>query len=102
MSKDGILLAAYINGGVPLLATRIGFIFTKIITEEDKVRHNDMVAEVLELINSDVRIEVGRATQDEYTLFSFIASWVFYKKIDRKKRFLIRLADKILMGFEKG
>ena len=45
------LYLAYNNAGSDYLAMKLGLIFTKIENEEDKVRHNDMVSDVLQIVS---------------------------------------------------
>lgn len=58
-----------------MLAYRLGSLFTQIKTEEDRVRHNDVLAEVLDLINSESPKE-GKLTRPESELLSYIAEKV--------------------------
>ena len=76
---------AYAQAGPNYLAVRLGRIFTKIETEEDKILHNDMLKDVLEIIQGK-----------EQTFFRTLAQGMMYQKEDKKKRFLLRLAQRIL------
>jgi len=76
---------AYMSAGPNFLAARLGRIFTKIETEEDKVLHNDMLKDVLEIIQGK-----------EQTFFRTLAQGMINEKVDKKKRFLLRLAQRIL------
>jgi len=94
----------YQTGGAKLLAFRLGQIFTKIETEADKVRHNDMVADVLDIINDEVpKSELSRA---ENSMLLFIARFLMERKLRRSKRkikFLLTLGEWILhKGQMKG
>jgi len=93
MRGEGIA-KLYQNGGPKLLAYRLGRIFTKIETPEQTALHNDVLAEVLDIINKDYPKD-NKATQEEYGLLMFIADFLLYKT-RRQKRFLFRLAEKIL------
>ena len=76
---------AYMAAGPNFLAVRLGRIFTKIETEEDRILHNDMLADVLKMIEGK-----------EQTFFRTLAQGMMYQKVDRKKRFLLRLAQRVL------
>ena len=79
-----------------MLAYRLGALFTQIKTDEDKVRHNDMLTEVLDLINKDFPNNDGKLLLPENEVLRFIADYLLYKPIKRRKRFLFRLAERIL------
>lgn len=76
---------AYRSAGSDFLAFRLVRIFTKIETEEDKVLHNDMLKDVLEIIEGG-----------EQPFFKTLADGMLFTKVDRKKRFFTRLASRIL------
>ncbi len=48
-----LLIDAYKNAGDDFLALRLEALFTKIETEADKVRHNDILADVLLMVERD-------------------------------------------------
>jgi len=87
----------YQNGGTDMLAYRLGALFSKVETEADKTRHNDMLAEVLDLINKDFPNKAGQLLAPENKMLNFIAEYLLYQKVNRKKRFLFRVAEQILM-----
>lgn len=92
------IAALYEKGGVDMLTYRIGPIFAKIEKGDDeaRVRHNDAVAEVLDLINKDCPDQTGRLLAPESKLLTFIAEYLLYKNINREKRFLFALSKRIL------
>ena len=75
---------AYRKAGADFLAFRLTRIFTKIETEEDKILHNDMLKDVLEIIKG------------EPAFFKNLAEDMLFTKVDRKKRFFVRLASRVL------
>jgi len=85
------LYKAYQRGGTTLLMRQLQHIFTQIDSEEKRVRHNDAVADVLDLINT--RLSPG-LTQEEHSLLDSIANYVLYSH-QRKKRFFYCMAEKI-------
>ena len=81
---------AYQSAGVDFLAVRLSRIFTRIENEEDKVLHNDMLKDVLDII-----------CHDEKGFFRAMAELAFKSK--GRKRFLFRLAEQVLhIGQKKG
>jgi len=76
---------AYRQAGADFLAVRMTRIFTKIETEEDKVLHNDMLKDVLEIIEGG-----------EVAFFKTLAEDMLFTRVDRKKRFFVRLASRVL------
>lgn len=85
----------YITGGAEFLAYRMGHIFTKIETEEQRILHNDILAELLDIINKE-QPRSGTLLQAELNMLRAISEFVLYKKIKRKKRFLVWLAEWVL------
>ena len=96
MSRGKGIARLYQTGGTDMLAYRLGPLFSKIETEADKVRHNDALAEVLDLINKDFPNQAGMLLPSENKLLNFVAEYLLYKKVNRKKRFLFRVAEQIL------
>ncbi len=91
----------YQKGGPNLIAYRLGRVFTELKTDADVTLHNDVVREILDIINTGYS-EPGKLTKKENNLFKFIAT-LLYQKIDRRKRFLFRLAEWIIrVGQKKG
>lgn len=76
---------AYMAAGPNFLAVRLGRIFTKIETEEDKVLHNDMLKDILQIIEGK-----------EQTFFRTMAQGMLTGKKQTKKGFLRRTAARIL------
>lgn len=95
----------YQTGGANLLAFRLGQVFTKIENEADKVRHNDMVADVLNIINDEAP-KPGELSRAENSMLMFIARLLMERRLRRSKRknkFLLTLGEWILhKGQEKG
>lgn len=96
MTRGKGIVRLYMTGGANMLAYRLGRIFTKIETEEQRILHNDVLAEVLDIINTNDKLEAGELFKAESDLLKFLADWVLYKKIDRRKRLLFRLAEWVL------
>ena len=85
----------YLNGGSDFLAYRLGHIFTKIETDEQRILHNDVLAELLDIINKE-QPRSGTLLQAEVNILRAISEFVLYKKVKRKKRFLFWLATRVL------
>jgi len=86
------LLRSYKLAGQDFLAYRLVKLFIKIETPEDIALHNDILAEVLQIIGGE-----------EKTFFKDLAEIILYKDYKPKKRFLFRVAGKILeLGQRKG
>jgi len=100
MTRGKGIAKLYMTGGANMLAYRLGRIFTKIETEEQRILHNDVLAEVLDIINKTDRVEAGKLLKEEHDLLKFVADWVLYKtihvKIEKRKRLLFRLAEWVL------
>jgi len=94
MSRGKGIARLYQTGGPNLVAYRLGFLFTKIETEEDKIRHNDVLDEVLDIINKDYPQD-GKLSNEESRFLQFMVE-VMYKPVKREKRLLYRLAEQIL------
>lgn len=93
----------YNNGGVPLVAVMLRKIFTPIETDADKVRHNDALEDVLDILSMTEPAEKYMLTEEEDTLFTKIAEWLLYPRQPRRKRFLFRVAEWIMdLGNKKG
>ncbi len=85
----------YINGGADFLAYRLGNLFTKIETDEQRILHNDVLAELLDIINKE-QPRADTLLQAELNMLRAISEFVLYKKIKRKKRFLYWLAKWVI------
>ena len=98
------LARLYRTGGVPLLAHRLGWLLTEIKTEEDKVMHNAVLSEAMDLLNTTVPRDT--ATEEERSFLGAMADYLLFRrvsskdeeqlKIERHKRFLFRMADRIM------
>ena len=83
---------AYHRAGQEFLAYRLANLFVKIETPADIALHNDVLAEVLQIVEGE---ETG--------FFRDMAGIILYAKEDRKKRMLFWIAGKILnTGQKKG
>jgi len=92
MSRNKGLFKCYNDAGPNFLAFRLGRLFTKIESEEERVLHNDILADVLQIIEGE-----------EKTFFMGIAETLLYQKYPKKKRFLFRMAERVLRtGHTKG
>lgn len=93
----------YLTGGVPLLAHRLGWMLTEIKKgdEEARVMHNAVLSEVLDLLNTT---EPGdTVTGAERKFLGLMADYLLFKRVKqkdieklRRKRFLFRMADRIM------
>lgn len=86
------LYRLYQTGGEKFLAYRLQRLFRPVITEEDKVLHNDVLAEMLDLLNTG-HPKVGEITSQEDELLA----WISGKLLRKRKRFLLGLARRILL-----
>ena len=84
MSSKGLYLN-YQKAGPDYLAYRLTRIFIQIENDEDRILHNDMVSDVLTIIQGN-----------ETSFFKDMAGLIMYPRINRRKRFLFRLAEQIL------
>jgi hypothetical protein len=84
----------YQAGGPNLLVYRLGRLFTKIETEEQRILHNDVLADVLDIINETDPTD--RLSRPEHALLRFIADTILYPKFNKRKRFLFRVGERIL------
>ena len=86
------LYKGYHKAGADFLAVKLAKLFTRIETDEDAVLHNDMLTDVLEIIKGE-----------EDTFFKGIAHTTLYEPMDRRKRWVFRIACSILnIGQKKG
>jgi hypothetical protein len=76
---------AYMAAGPNFLAVRLARVFTKIETEEDRILHNDMLADVLKIIEGK-----------EESFFKTMAQGMLTGKKQTKNQFLRRMAQRIL------
>jgi len=92
MSNGKGLARAYQSAGQDFLAYRLEKLFVRIETPADIALHNDILAEVLQIIAGE-----------EKGFFKDMAGIILYVGDDREKRFLFRVAGKILqLGIKKG
>ena len=86
------LYRGYNQAGEDFLAVKLAKLFTRIETDEDIALHNDMLTDVLEIIQGE-----------EETFFKGIAHMTLYEPMDRRKRWIFRIACSILnIGQKKG
>ena len=100
------LARLYRTGGVPLLAYRLSWLITEIKTDEDRVMHNAVYAEAMDLLNTTVPRDT--VTDEERSFLRAMADYLLYRrvnskdieqlKIERHKRFLFRMADRIMQA----
>ncbi len=91
MSHRGLYIS-YQKAGVNFLAYKMERIFTRIESDEDAALHNDILTDVLSMVE-------GEGTQ----FFRGMADAVLYPRVNKRKRFLFRVADLILqIGQKKG
>lgn len=86
------------------LASRLSRLFTQIETDEQRILHNDICEDVLELINTGPQDEL--LSEAESGLLRVIARYLLYKQFnerdfqevyaERKKRFMFRMAEHIM------
>ena len=92
MTNGRGLYQSYRNVGEDFLAYRLEKLFVKIETPVDIALHNDILSEVLQMIEGE-----------ETKFFRGIATAILYPKVNRRKRFLFRVAGQILrIGQKKG
>lgn len=92
MTSGRGLYQSYRKVGEDFLAYRLEKLFIKIETPADIALHNDVLSEVLQMIE-------GEETQ----FFKSIANAILYPKVNKRKRFLFRVAEQILsIGQKKG
>ena len=90
MNEQGIFKAYQKADG--LLAMRLEKIFVKIETKEDVALHNDALKDMLAIISGE-----------EKQFFERMIGLMYYQKVNKRKRFIFRLADEILrIGHQKG
>ena len=82
-----------------MFAYRLARLLRPVETEADRILHNDILVEVLQLINEN-QAPSGQITQGEKELLGWMAGVLLPKRIekDRKiKKFLSRLSGRIMM-----
>lgn len=85
------LYSLYKQAGANFLAYRLAKLFARIETPEDQALHNDVLAEVMQIIEGG-----------EKGFFSSWAEDILYTKVDKRKRWLYRTATRILNIGQKG
>lgn len=98
MSIDSKKLArAYRSAGAEFLAYRLEKVFAKIETDADIALHNDIVAEIALIVTGEETVR---------GFFKDVAGILIYKdreKVKPRKRFLFRVAGKVLeLAQKKG
>ena len=96
MSDGRGLYVLYKQAGANFLAYRLTKLFNRIETPEDQALHNDVLAEVMQIIEGK-----------EQEFFKQWAADIFmdihYVRVNRRKRWLWRVASRILnIGQSKG
>ena len=92
MSDGQGIYRGYHKAGQDFLAYRLAKLFVKIETPSDIALHNDVLFEVLQIVEGD-----------EKSFFKDMAHIILYQPVDRRKRFLFRVAGAILnIGMKKG
>jgi len=82
----------YQQAGANFLGYRLAKLFTRIETPEDIALHNDVLFEVLQIIEGE-----------EKSFFRSLAETILYQPVDRRKRFLFRVAGIVFnIGQKKG
>ena len=90
MNEQGIFKAYQKADG--LLAMRLEKIFVKIESKEDVALHNDALKDMLAIISGE-----------EKQFFQRMIALMYYQRVNKRKRFIFRLADEILrIGHQKG
>jgi len=83
---------SYQRAGQDFLAYRLAKLFVRIETPTDIALHNDVLAEVLQIVHGE-----------EKAFFKDMAGILLYQPENKQKRFLFRVAGKILeIGMKKG
>jgi hypothetical protein len=85
MTSGKGLYKSYQKAGEDFLTYRMEKLFVRIETPEDIALHNDILSEVLQMIE-------GEETQ----FFRGIATAVLYPRVNKRKRFLFRVAGQIM------
>lgn len=101
MTRGKQIAKLYAQCPIDMLAFRVADIFTEIKTDADKIRHNDALKDVLDILNDSY----GQMTQKDRWFISKIADFILYPAKDdfRRKRFLFRAAEQALnIGRTKG
>ena len=75
-----------------MLAYRLNDVFKHLTTDEDRIRHNIVVDEMLDIINTG-QAGQGEITREEKQLFDYIAD-ILLRKRAKKRNFLRRVATK--------
>ena len=93
------LYKMYKAGGQKFLAYRLARLLRPVETEADRILHNDVLVEVLQLIN-EKQAPQGQITPPEKELLDWMAGVLLPARVvkDRKiKKFLSRMAGRIMM-----
>ena len=94
----------YLDSPIDMLALKVADIFTEIKTDADKVRHNDALADIQDIINDSYPAQ-GQMTNKTRWFISKVADFILYpaKNDFRRKRLLFRMAEQALnVGNVKG
>ena len=80
-----VMQKGYQQAGAEFLAWRLQRVFARIDNAEDQALHNDLVRDISEIIKGK-----------EHSFLKTLAEDMIYIKVNRRKRFLVRLAGRIL------
>ena len=89
----------YKKGDQEFLAYRLVRLIRPVETEADRILHNDVLSDVLQLLNEN-QAQEGSVTMNEKELLDWIANVLLPSRMakERKlKKFLSRMAGKIMM-----
>jgi len=104
MSSTG-LYKLYQVGGQKFLAYRLSRLLRPVETEADRILHNAVLVEVLQLIN-EKQAWRGQVTPDEKEMLYWMAGVLLPERIKKErklKKFLSRMAGQImLLAGKKG
>ena len=99
------LYKMYQIGGQKFLAYRLSRLLRPVVTEADRILHNDVLVEVLQLVNEN-QAPQGQVTPNEKELLDWMAGVLLPDRIkrDRKvKKFLARMSGKVMdLARKKG
>ena len=93
------LYKLYQYGGQKFLAYRLSRLLRLVETEADRILHNDVLVEVLQLINEN-QAQQGEVTPNEKELLDWLAGVLLPERVKKErkiKKFLSRLAGKVML-----
>lgn len=99
------LYKMYQAGGQKFLAYRLARLLKPVETEADRILHNDILVEVLQLLN-EKQAPQGQITPNEKELLDWMANVLLPDRMNkdrRIKKFLSRMAGKVMdLARKKG